>query len=328
MEDKDREKTLKTLQEEIKLLKGEIKESLASVRDYLLNMELPSPVVVEDLADDGKPPTSPAPGRPEDKKAAPVEENEPELEIADDETFTLDDITEPAEEKVEEIPQSEVEEVPAEEEEEEEAEPEDDEEEEPAEEPELPLKENPMGLEKLAPENITTPRVNMLANLLSWVARAKKEVGYERLPILLEIYGISGHLSPEMKETILHLAEITGDSVDTENNADVWSQVLLSLHGILTGGDAPRHPIIPSSLLARENAAPPQGKPEEPAGEQPENEKEEAKESSTPFKLKLVFPNGDGKEKEFCINLTPDTEGNSGNHKKQKGNNSERKPRR
>src|SRR4030043_204590 len=33
---------LVTLSEEIKLLKGELKNSLASVRDYLLNMELPS----------------------------------------------------------------------------------------------------------------------------------------------------------------------------------------------------------------------------------------------------------------------------------------------
>ena len=36
------DKKLETLQEEIKLLKGEVKSSLASVRDYLLNMELPS----------------------------------------------------------------------------------------------------------------------------------------------------------------------------------------------------------------------------------------------------------------------------------------------
>jgi hypothetical protein len=36
------EKRLENLSEEIKLLKGEIKNSLTSVRDYLLNMELPS----------------------------------------------------------------------------------------------------------------------------------------------------------------------------------------------------------------------------------------------------------------------------------------------
>ena len=36
------EKRLDNLQDEIKLLKAEVKNSLASVRDYLLNMELPS----------------------------------------------------------------------------------------------------------------------------------------------------------------------------------------------------------------------------------------------------------------------------------------------
>ena len=36
------DKKLETLEEELKLMKGELKQSLASVRDYLLNMELPS----------------------------------------------------------------------------------------------------------------------------------------------------------------------------------------------------------------------------------------------------------------------------------------------
>src|SRR4030042_4806864 len=39
MEDEQR---IDNLKDEIKLLKGELKNSLASVRDYLLNMELPS----------------------------------------------------------------------------------------------------------------------------------------------------------------------------------------------------------------------------------------------------------------------------------------------
>ena len=38
----DTEKKLDTMEEEMKLLKGELKQSLTSVRDYLLNMELPS----------------------------------------------------------------------------------------------------------------------------------------------------------------------------------------------------------------------------------------------------------------------------------------------
>ena len=38
----DAEKKLDTIEDEMKLLKGELKQSLTSVRDYLLNMELPS----------------------------------------------------------------------------------------------------------------------------------------------------------------------------------------------------------------------------------------------------------------------------------------------
>ena len=35
-------KQLDTMEEELKLLKGEVKQSLTNVRDYLLNMELPA----------------------------------------------------------------------------------------------------------------------------------------------------------------------------------------------------------------------------------------------------------------------------------------------
>src|SRR3989304_3150481 len=48
---------LTALQDEIKLLKGEVKQSLASVRDYLLNMELPSAeisTILQALGADGE----------------------------------------------------------------------------------------------------------------------------------------------------------------------------------------------------------------------------------------------------------------------------------
>ena len=90
------------------------------------------------------------------------------------------------------------------------------------------------------------PKVNLLANLINWVAKAKKEIGYEQMPIFLEVYGISGHLSPELKEVILHLADITSEQPENTNTAEVWSQSMLSLHGILTGGDAPLYPLKPS----------------------------------------------------------------------------------
>jgi len=144
------------------------------------------------------------------------------------------------------------------------------------------------------------PKVNMLANLVNWVAKAKKEIGYEMLPTFLEVYGISGHLTPELKEVILQLAEITKERPDVDTDADIWSQSMLSLHGVLTGGDAPLHPVIPSWEDANEEAQ---------STEDEIIEIDKSKEK--PVKLKLVFPNGNGKDKEFCIDLTPDDNGSS-----------------
>jgi hypothetical protein len=44
------------------------------------------------------------------------------------------------------------------------------------------------------------------------------------------------------------------------------------------------------------------------------------KPKESPVKLKLVFPNGDGKAKEFCIDFNPeeDNDGSSNNKRKKK----------
>ena len=52
------------------------------------------------------------------------------------------------------------------------------------------------------------PKVNMLANLLNWVARVRKDISPAQIPLFLEVYGLSGYLSPELKEVIVHLAEM------------------------------------------------------------------------------------------------------------------------
>jgi hypothetical protein len=75
---------------------------------------------------------------------------------------------------------------------------------------------------------------------------------------------------------------------------------MLSLHGILTGGDAPLNPAIPSwkdALKAEE--------------EDTDDEIIEVDKQDKPVKLKLVFPGGNGKDKEYCLDLTP--EGDGGN---------------
>jgi hypothetical protein len=72
---------------------------------------------------------------------------------------------------------------------------------------------------------------------------------------------------------------------------------MLTLHGILTGGDAPLHPLMPFWTTAVS---------EEQPAEEEIIEVDKAKEA--PVKLKLVFPNSDGKNKEFCIDLNPEAD--------------------
>ena len=72
---------------------------------------------------------------------------------------------------------------------------------------------------------------------------------------------------------------------------------MLTLHGILTGGHIPLHPIKPDWM-------------DESTEMQASDDEiiEVDKPKDSPVKLKLVFPDGEGESKEFCINLTPETE--------------------
>jgi hypothetical protein len=321
------DKKLETMSEEIKLLKGELKQSLASVRDYLLNMELPSSEFsnILDALDNGEGQkvtmTGTLAAPEETKKTAEtseeVEEVAPEIppedNLIDVEGTPVEEAEVPAASSITTEEESfEPEEPPdAGEEPEEESLAETTEEPEEVLAPEAALNPEesvPVDLEKVPTEpGFTTPKVNMLANLIAWVAKAKKEIGEDRLPTLLEVYGISGHLSSELKEVIIQLAEIAAARPDTTSEAGVWSEAMLSLHGILTGGDAPVHPVLPSLASAVEEMAGIEGEAiEEETPKEP------------PFKLKLVLPNGDGEAKEFCINLTPEVEESNGAKKKRK----------
>jgi len=333
-------KKLETMEEELKLMKGELKQSLASVRDYLLNMELPSSefaTVIAALGGDGEQritmkgsfssPTDSGSGEsvrekpsPEEPQEEPLEEEpleeellEPESELPqEDGLIDRDESLMPESELPQEDgligrdgdlgPASELlsEEEPLEEEEGQE----------PGEQDEslmpeselLTEEEQQMERGKINAEvSQSTPKVNLLTNLIQWVSRAKKEIGSEQLPIFLEIYGISGHMSPELKEVILHLADVASDQPEDVKTAEIWSQSMLSLHGILTGGDAPLYPMKP---LWNDGGG------EIQLSEDEVTEPEEGKPKDMPVKLKLVFPNGDGKNKEFCINLNPEVDNN------------------
>jgi len=140
----------------------------------------------------------------------------------------------------------------------------------------------------------SAPGVNLLANLIRWVATAKREIASEQLLTLLEVYGISGYLSPELKEVILHLADITEQQSVEENAADIWSRLTLELHGILVGGDALPHIIKPVWE---------EGESDTPPGD---TVSEENKPEEKPLKLKLVLSSGDENDKEFSIDLNPE----------------------
>jgi hypothetical protein len=358
------EKRLETLSEEIKLLKGEIKNSLTSVRDYLLNMELPSSEfstilaalsgdnsgqkvsldgglgnqpeikdenipeetgeITDDLAQpppeedliDMEQPEDMMEDIPEGEPLSSQEENADGLMGAEDAAQPEDEMVEESEEI--ENPQ-EPEDMESVELGEDEAETEPEDEEDDLDEPEdenmdlpeldnedsgtesyLPAEEEqPMELERTTADiNQGTPRVNMLANLINWVARAKKEIGDELLPTFLDVYGVSGHLSLELKEVILHLAERTREKTDPCTDAEVWSSAMLSLHGILTGGDAPLNPAIPCWNDAL-NA------------DSQDEEIIEVDKQDKPVKLKFVLPGVNGKAREYCLDLTPDDDDNS-----------------
>ncbi len=357
------EKRLDTLQDEIKLLKAEVKNSLASVRDYLLNMELPSSefsTILAALAGDNANPQKmdvdshlpnsrvdnapPKPSFLEDKpnNEKKSQDNEPDQPGEYDDLLDFEDMGKGAQAS-EELPdegmlfeedntmgkdslQPQTKRAPEVMPDntaldEEDGSPEDtllpeeasdayddsdtvqdDNDELLDEEPELPAEEvKPMEYEPVKNEvNQGIPKVNMLANLINWVAKAGREIGYEQLPTFLDVYGISGHLSPELKDVIIHLAEITRDNTDVATDSEIWSQSILSLHGILTGGDAPLNPVIPSWVDAADAA--------ESSAEDEIIEIDKAKEKRA--KLKLVFPNGNGENKEFCIDLAPEENGN------------------
>ena len=297
------DKMMKALEDEFKLIKGELKETLSSVRDYLLNSELPASEYATILqALGGGMQTTMSGKLTIDKDSLmpePVQEEieeiieEPPPEEPAPESFKPDDPLEPESVLHQEedmgpfqpfVPESE---LPREEDTVQPGEPF-------APRPAMP--EQQMEHRQVDEERIqSTPRVNLLANLTHWVTNSKKEIGIEQLPTFLEIYGITGHLTPELKEIIMHMADITSEQAAEPSAAEIWSKLMLELHGILTGGDAPLHPAKPFWNESIDEI-PPDGI---------DAEMEEEKPKEKPLKLKLVLSTGDDEEKEFCIDLSP-----------------------
>lgn len=208
-------------------------------------------------------------------------------------------------------------------------------------------------------------QVNLLANLIRWVSVAKREMSNGQLSAFLDVYSIGGHLSAEVREVILHLAETIaaksactrGDiallinanpdaeppteaktdmspSPNSGADADVWSRLILELHGILSRGSASFHPLkmlwnghsenealqnkaggeTEDNSTNPQNLAVAKGRKLENKSLKKGKSKAKGKKSNDrPARLKLVLPISDGEVKEFSIgefsmNLTSEGE--------------------
>jgi hypothetical protein len=312
------ETKLQALEGEFKLMKGELKQALTDVRDFLVTF--PAPTINESVFErfhemqtgmggGGSPPETPRerPQEPEDTVSAEMEIPEEEEETEEPET------QETSKDELEETPENELEEEPSEAETGEELPPEDN------------ISSNP------------ATGVNVLTNLIRWVLVAKQELGNGQLTALLDIYGQQATLPPQTRQLILQLSEVIdipkesfrssdflaraireqlSSLLETRANscqispelkdsilgmvgmmaelpdkpADVWSRLILELHGILSCGS-----LVPVSAQSKSEQTIILSKRVRP--------KQKAKDQKKPMKLKLIMPVGKGIERELVFQL-------------------------
>ena len=286
---KDTSKRLDTLTDEFKLIKGELQQTLSGIHDYLMNRDMAAPeyntlmAALEatggggggtqkvELKGDLSLPSQPDPiPEPPHDEAKGTERGD--AKVADEKEAAAAAVVEEMEEENEE----------------------------PGEEYAKPRAEHAKSATDM---KITVPPVNLLASLIRWVSIAKKELGIQQLCAFLEIYGISGNLSPEVKDIILHLAEISGEQTDDVRASDVWSRLMLELHGILVGGEAPLYPL--GSFLKNGDGKQARNSEEETNAKDKEKTKGEGngKDKVQPMKLKLMVLSEDGVHKHLSIDL-------------------------
>lgn len=259
------DKRIETLEGEFKLMRGELKQTLSGVRDYLVNLKLPpsQEAVLLAAAMGGSSSGTSMGGKFSLDRDSLKDElmSERAKDEATEETAEAREETTPA---------------PA----------------------ALPQKEAPMNRQNGSQVPAQSmPPVNLLANLIRWVVSAKKQIGREQLPAFLDVYGVSGHPFPEMKEVILHLADITAAEPSFDSTADVWSQFILELHGILAGGNIQWRPS--GSTFGSNGGS--------------ESRREDASKPK-PSKLKLVLSSGDDRDREFSLDIKPEKEANDSRH--------------
>ena len=261
MDDKER---MQTLEDELKIIKGEIKQTLVDVRAFLMEQTSPinerlqsvslMPNTEEDESRDvggfdqdtlgpgedmvkwlnsdsrgpfspqAEPPSSPdTPPQPHPRaseKPAEAEPDEPPVP-EDSETEELtDEAPEPATDSSEAL------------------EPEESRSEEDMEEIDEVLSPT---AERFPAAGGSTPEVNLIANLIQWVAMAKRLIGKDLLLSFLEVYGMAGATPKGLRQAITRIAEVVGGDeppANPENGPEAWSVLTLHLHGILSSAGA------------------------------------------------------------------------------------------
>jgi hypothetical protein len=291
------DKQVEAMEKDLKLLKAEVQESLETVRDFLFTLKTPLPLKDLDAGSDsrleisgglgmgpnrGMPPEVP---RAEPKPPAPPPQAQPpraETPRAETPGQEPEDATVERPRVLALMPRPEPK---------------------PPEAQKTPPDKKEDGKENkmtdkttTADKDVASSQVNLLANLMRWAVVAKEKVGSERLGTFLDIYGTAADLTPEMKEVIVKLSQVS-DAPSEGNIADVWSRLLLELHGILTGNSPLRQVEAevegPDPTAQAEKASDPPAKPDaapEPANADPKW-----------VRLKLVLPDNGGREREFDV---------------------------
>ncbi len=254
------EKRVEELEGEFKLIKGEVKQSLSDIREYVLGGDFVPEVMplegalggnISAAADMASPQAGAAQPLPQPGAYEEIEEVVDELVPPAPEELTLEEPQreekppQAMEEPPLDMPQAEEQampEVPPVDEpytaaiEPESLSHEEVEEERPTEASDDGLQETGKEDNMIGDARGSILQANQLPNLIRWVSAAKREIGSAQLPTFLEAYSVRGHLSPAMKEIILHLAAVVADESTGPSSADVWSRLTLELHGILSDG--------------------------------------------------------------------------------------------
>ncbi len=334
------EHRIKNLEDDSKLLKGELKATMSNIRDFLSGMRVP-----EDLTwDDGEKKNAELPEEPADDADAKEEINGETQESSRDEAtegdaqnqaddFEPDGATlvgggggvPPAQSGPEpdlfsgllnkpgnKGPHETEEDIPA------------------------ATEETSEKEEQIRASTSSKGNVNPLISLIRWVETAKRELGRDQLPALLDVYSVVGPQPTHLKEIILKLADLMTEPAGADSALSVQKLMTQQLATFLemyrTGGQEEIKNAIVAMLNTSEAAARPTradtwsrlilelhgivtGNEDLFEGDNllggnnntpPEKEEEPPKEEERPVKIKLVLPSANGGQKEFAITLQPE----------------------